>query len=92
MILLLFNAHGEIHVCLVYLYRTLLLFEHSDVVVIALLGVLFTSSGGGPSKVGDVTCRDITSHLFMQNKSDISKSAACTYLHRRMVRKKVTFL
>uniref|UniRef100_A0A671XMR5 Zinc transporter n=1 Tax=Sparus aurata TaxID=8175 RepID=A0A671XMR5_SPAAU len=32
--------------------RTLLLFEHSDVVVIALLGVLFTSSGGGPSKVG----------------------------------------
>lgn len=33
-------------------YRTLLLFEHSDVVVIALLGVLFTSAGGGPSKVG----------------------------------------
>lgn len=32
--------------------RTLLLFEHSDVVVIALLGVLFTSAGGGPSKVG----------------------------------------
>lgn len=32
-------------------HRTLLLFEHSDVVVIALLGVLFTSSGGGPSKV-----------------------------------------
>uniref|UniRef100_A0A8D0A938 Zinc transporter n=1 Tax=Sander lucioperca TaxID=283035 RepID=A0A8D0A938_SANLU len=32
--------------------RTLLLFEHSDVVVIALLAVLFTSSGGGPSKVG----------------------------------------
>lgn len=31
--------------------RTLLLFEHSDVVVIALLGVLFSSSGGGPSKV-----------------------------------------
>uniref|UniRef100_A0A4W5NXF7 Zinc transporter n=1 Tax=Hucho hucho TaxID=62062 RepID=A0A4W5NXF7_9TELE len=30
--------------------RTLLLFEHSDVVVIALLSVLFTSSGGGPSK------------------------------------------
>uniref|UniRef100_A0A3Q3FUV5 Zinc transporter n=1 Tax=Labrus bergylta TaxID=56723 RepID=A0A3Q3FUV5_9LABR len=30
--------------------RTLLLFEHSDVVVLALLGVLFTSSGGGPSK------------------------------------------
>ncbi|XP_061554170.1 proton-coupled zinc antiporter SLC30A5 isoform X1 [Phycodurus eques] len=30
--------------------RTLLLFEHSDVVVIAFLGVLFTSSGGGPSK------------------------------------------
>ncbi|XP_051907058.1 proton-coupled zinc antiporter SLC30A5 [Hippocampus zosterae] len=30
--------------------RTLLLFEHSDVVVIALLGVLFTSSGGGPAK------------------------------------------
>uniref|UniRef100_A0AAQ6A409 Zinc transporter n=1 Tax=Amphiprion ocellaris TaxID=80972 RepID=A0AAQ6A409_AMPOC len=30
--------------------RTLLLFEHSDVVVIALLGVLFTNSGGGPSK------------------------------------------
>lgn len=31
--------------------RTLLLFEHSDVVVIALLGVLFTNSGGGPAKV-----------------------------------------
>uniref|UniRef100_A0A6Q2YCH6 Zinc transporter n=1 Tax=Esox lucius TaxID=8010 RepID=A0A6Q2YCH6_ESOLU len=31
--------------------RALLLFEHSDVVVIALLSVLFTSSGGGPSKV-----------------------------------------
>ncbi|XP_035040513.2 zinc transporter 5 isoform X2 [Hippoglossus stenolepis] len=30
--------------------RALLLFEHSDVVVIALLAVLFTSSGGGPSK------------------------------------------
>ncbi|XP_049594353.1 proton-coupled zinc antiporter SLC30A5 isoform X1 [Syngnathus scovelli] len=30
--------------------RTLLLFEHSDVVVIALLGVFFTNSGGGPSK------------------------------------------
>lgn len=36
--------------CLLF-HRTLLLFEHSDVVVIALLGVLFTSSGGGPSKV-----------------------------------------
>lgn len=32
-------------------FRTLLLFEHSDVVVIALLGVLFTNSGGGPAKV-----------------------------------------
>ncbi|XP_013878047.1 proton-coupled zinc antiporter SLC30A5 [Austrofundulus limnaeus] len=30
--------------------RTLLLFEHSDVVVLALLGVLFTNSGGGPAK------------------------------------------
>uniref|UniRef100_A0A8C5GDW8 Zinc transporter n=1 Tax=Gouania willdenowi TaxID=441366 RepID=A0A8C5GDW8_GOUWI len=30
--------------------RALLLFEHSDVVVIALLGVLFTNTGGGPSK------------------------------------------
>lgn len=30
--------------------RTLLLFEHSDVVVIALLSVLFTNVGGGPSK------------------------------------------
>ncbi|KAK7802522.1 hypothetical protein U0070_027053 [Myodes glareolus] len=29
---------------------TLLLFEHSDIVVISLLGVLFTSSGGGPAK------------------------------------------
>ncbi|XP_074851581.1 proton-coupled zinc antiporter SLC30A5 isoform X2 [Carettochelys insculpta] len=29
---------------------TLLLFEHSDVVVVSLLSVLFTSSGGGPSK------------------------------------------
>uniref|UniRef100_A0A8C0JA88 Zinc transporter n=1 Tax=Chelonoidis abingdonii TaxID=106734 RepID=A0A8C0JA88_CHEAB len=30
--------------------RTLLLFEHSDVVVVSLLSVLFTSSGGGPAK------------------------------------------
>ncbi|XP_047229263.1 zinc transporter 5 [Girardinichthys multiradiatus] len=30
--------------------RTLLLFEHSDMVVLALLAVLFTNSGGGPSK------------------------------------------
>ncbi|XP_051847597.1 proton-coupled zinc antiporter SLC30A5 [Antechinus flavipes] len=30
--------------------RTLLLFEHSDIVVISLLNVLFTSSGGGPAK------------------------------------------
>ncbi|TNM92533.1 hypothetical protein fugu_019545 [Takifugu bimaculatus] len=30
--------------------RTLLLFEHSDVVVIAILGVLFSSSGGGPTR------------------------------------------
>ncbi|XP_034780882.2 proton-coupled zinc antiporter SLC30A5-like [Acipenser ruthenus] len=30
--------------------RTLLLFEHSDIVIISLLSVLFTSSGGGPSK------------------------------------------
>ncbi|XP_038258986.1 zinc transporter 5 isoform X1 [Dermochelys coriacea] len=30
--------------------RTLLLFEHSDVVVVSLLSVLFTSSGGGPTK------------------------------------------
>ncbi|XP_063580204.1 proton-coupled zinc antiporter SLC30A5 isoform X7 [Pongo abelii] len=32
--------------------RTLLLFEHSDIVVISLLSVLFTSSGGGPAKGG----------------------------------------
>ncbi|XP_032941153.1 zinc transporter 5 isoform X2 [Catharus ustulatus] len=32
--------------------RTLLLFEHSDVVVLSLLSVLFTSSGGGPAKGG----------------------------------------
>ncbi|KAH0516552.1 Zinc transporter 5 [Microtus ochrogaster] len=31
---------------------TLLLFEHSDIVVISLLSVLFTSSGGGPAKGG----------------------------------------
>ncbi|XP_075595378.1 proton-coupled zinc antiporter SLC30A5 isoform X2 [Balearica regulorum gibbericeps] len=30
--------------------RTLLLFEHSDVVVVSLLSVLFTNSGGGPAK------------------------------------------
>ncbi|KAJ7400048.1 Zinc transporter 5 [Pitangus sulphuratus] len=29
---------------------TLLLFEHSDLVVLSLLSVLFTSSGGGPAK------------------------------------------
>lgn len=34
-----------------YFCRTLLLFEHSDIVVISLLSVLFTSSGGGPAKV-----------------------------------------
>ncbi|MGH0149967.1 UNVERIFIED_CONTAM: hypothetical protein FKN15_016414 [Acipenser sinensis] len=34
--------------------RTLLLFEHSDIVIISLLSVLFTSSGGGPSKGGVV--------------------------------------
>uniref|UniRef100_A0A2K5QEW0 Zinc transporter n=1 Tax=Cebus imitator TaxID=2715852 RepID=A0A2K5QEW0_CEBIM len=33
-----------------YFCRTLLLFEHSDIVVISLLSVLFTSSGGGPAK------------------------------------------
>lgn len=33
------------------LYRTVLLFEHSDVVVLAALGVLFHSGGTGPSKV-----------------------------------------
>lgn len=43
---------GRHHRCFFSFSRTLLLFEHSDVVVIALLGVLFTSSGGGPSKVG----------------------------------------
>ncbi|XP_029431676.1 zinc transporter 5-like isoform X2 [Rhinatrema bivittatum] len=30
--------------------RTLLLFEHRDIVVISLLPMLFTSSGGGPAK------------------------------------------
>ncbi|XP_069483491.1 proton-coupled zinc antiporter SLC30A5 [Ambystoma mexicanum] len=30
--------------------RTLLLFEHSDLVVLTLLTVLFTNSGGGPAK------------------------------------------
>lgn len=34
-----------------YSCRTLLLFEHSDIVVISLLSVLFTGSGGGPAKV-----------------------------------------
>lgn len=38
-------------VVVVFLNRTLLLFEHSDVVVLSLLSVLFTSSGGGPAKV-----------------------------------------
>lgn len=33
--------------------RTLLLFEHSDVVVMALLSALFITSEGSPSKVGD---------------------------------------
>ena len=35
----------------IYFYRTVLLFEHSDVVVLAALGVLFHSGGTGPSKV-----------------------------------------
>ncbi|XP_061475666.1 proton-coupled zinc antiporter SLC30A5 isoform X2 [Rhineura floridana] len=34
--------------------RTVLLFEHSDIVVISLLSVLFTSSGGGPAKTRGV--------------------------------------
>ncbi|XP_054842686.1 proton-coupled zinc antiporter SLC30A5 [Eublepharis macularius] len=34
--------------------RTALLFEHSDIVVISLLSVLFTSSGGGPTKTRGV--------------------------------------
>ena len=34
-----------------YFYRTVLLYEHSDVVVLAALGVLFHSGGTGPSKV-----------------------------------------
>ena len=34
-----------------FISRTALLFEHSDVVVLAALGVLFHSGGTGPSKV-----------------------------------------
>lgn len=45
-----------------FFYRTLLLFEHSDVVVLSLLSVLFTSSGGGPAKV--FKCK----YYFTQNK------------------------
>lgn len=45
-----------------FLYRTLLLFEHSDVVVLSLLSVLFTSSGGGPAKVFKYK------YYFTQNK------------------------
>lgn len=45
-----------------FFYRTLLLFEHSDVVVLSLLSVLFTSSGGGPAKVFKYK------YYFTQNK------------------------
>lgn len=52
------HAFGGCIISLVWFYgltlcgplRTVLLFEHSDIVVISLLGVLFTSSGGGPAK------------------------------------------
>lgn len=32
--------------------RTILLFEHSDLVIIAGASALFTNNGGGPAKVG----------------------------------------
>lgn len=35
-----------------FIDRTILLFEHSDLVIIAGASALFTSNGGGPAKVG----------------------------------------
>uniref|UniRef100_A0A8C2DBR7 Zinc transporter n=1 Tax=Cyprinus carpio TaxID=7962 RepID=A0A8C2DBR7_CYPCA len=49
--------------------RTLLLFEHSDVVVISLLSVLFTSSGGGPSKLS-TTVNSLTPFLIAEGHHD----------------------
>lgn len=45
------QTHFKYSIYFFSFYRTLLLFEHSDVVVLSLLSVLFTSSGGGPAKV-----------------------------------------
>lgn len=43
-----------------FIDRTILLFEHSDLVIIAGASALFTSNGGGPAKVGmeDVICSE----------------------------------
>lgn len=68
-------AQGMIKTWLVSFYRTLLLFEHSDVVVIALLGVLFTSSGGGPSKVGDHEFTKLKL-IFMKKRSKTMQGEA----------------
>lgn len=35
-----------------FIDRTILLFEHSDLVIIAGASALFTNNGGGPAKVG----------------------------------------
>lgn len=36
---------------LCFIDRTILLFEHSDLVIIAGASALFTANGGGPAKV-----------------------------------------
>lgn len=41
----------QLNIFVTFFYRTVLLFEHSDVVVLAALGVLFHSGGTDPSKV-----------------------------------------
>lgn len=44
--------------------RTVLIFEHSDIVVISLLSVLFTSSKGGPAKVSFVLQKTLRNKSF----------------------------
>ncbi|XP_050769806.1 zinc transporter 5-like [Gymnogyps californianus] len=62
--------------------RTLLLFEHSDVVVLSLLSVLFTSSGGGPTKGGVLLlvltlCCKVGFHMVSQKLSVDVGGAKC---------------
>ena len=64
--------------CYFFLYRTVLLFEHSDVVVLAGLGVLFHSGGTGPSKVPYYF---YSQHLKMYRGSNSTENGLNRALH-----------